>query len=150
MRLWHKDLIPVLPQKQLVAQWRECCCMVSNIAKNGTPNHILVNYILEYSLDEFREYTQLVLNEMRNRGYKISKRSIENFRENAKIAKSYFNNSRKHKHSLYYNIHNDRYFWQCYMNIQEKYDRGMFNDDEWKLVETKGKEYIDMKGSIKI
>lgn len=148
MRLWHKDLIPVLPQKQLVAQWRECCCMVSNIAKNGTPNHILVNYILDRSSKEFIEYTKLVVNEMKNRGYKISTRSFVNFIENMKNAEKYFADIPQK--GIYNNIHNERYFWQCYMNIQEKYDRGMFNDDEWKLVETKRKEYIDMKGNIKI
>ena len=46
MRLWHKDLIPALPRKQLLAQWRECCAIASNIAKKGTPNHILVNKVL--------------------------------------------------------------------------------------------------------
>ena len=48
MRLWHKDLLPYLPKQQLVSQWRECCCIAKNISVSGTPNHILVNRILEY------------------------------------------------------------------------------------------------------
>ena len=48
MRLWHKDLIGVLPQKQLVSQWRECCAIVRNIAVNGSPNHIPVNKVMDY------------------------------------------------------------------------------------------------------
>ena len=31
MRLWHKDLITALPQKQLVSQWRECCSIAKKI-----------------------------------------------------------------------------------------------------------------------
>lgn len=27
MRLWHKDLIPALPRKQLLGQWRELCAI---------------------------------------------------------------------------------------------------------------------------
>ena len=143
MRLWHKDLISVLPQKQLVAQWRECCCVISNIAKNGTPNHILVNYVLDYSLDEFRCYTNEVLKVMRSRGYKISSVSIKNFKENAKKAERYFNNKRTSE--LYEGIHNERYLTQCFMNLQEKYDRGMFSEKEYKLLENKYNEIIKQK-----
>ena len=48
MRLWHKDLIAFLPRKQLLGQWRECCAIARNIAVNGTPNHVLVNKVLDY------------------------------------------------------------------------------------------------------
>ena len=47
MRLWHKDLISVLPREQLVAQWRELSAIAGAIQKNGTPNHGLVNFVLE-------------------------------------------------------------------------------------------------------
>lgn len=52
MRLWHKDLIDVLPRQQLIAQWRECCCIAKNIADNGYPNHILVNKIMDFGLSK--------------------------------------------------------------------------------------------------
>ena len=45
MRLWHKELIEYLPQQQLISQWRECCAIAANLAKDHTPNHILVNPI---------------------------------------------------------------------------------------------------------
>ena len=48
MRLWHVDLIDVLPRKQLLSQWRECCAIAKSIADKGTPNHILVNKITDY------------------------------------------------------------------------------------------------------
>ena len=25
MRVWHKDLLDVLPRQQLLGQWQECC-----------------------------------------------------------------------------------------------------------------------------
>ena len=34
MRLWHVDLIEVLPRKQLLSQWRECCCIARRVDKN--------------------------------------------------------------------------------------------------------------------
>ena len=38
MRLWHRDLIHYLPRQQLIAQWRECYAIASNIANKGTIN----------------------------------------------------------------------------------------------------------------
>ena len=32
MRLWHKDLICVLPKNQLLGQWREVCLIAKEIA----------------------------------------------------------------------------------------------------------------------
>lgn len=72
MRLWHKDLINVLPRQQLISQWRECCCIAQNLASKGTPNHILVNPILKFPKCHFNYYTELVVQEIRNRGYNVS------------------------------------------------------------------------------
>lgn len=49
MRLWYYDLISVLPQKQLCAQWRECCAIARNIAVNGTPQSYLSKSSYELS-----------------------------------------------------------------------------------------------------
>ena len=48
MRIWHTQLIKVLPREQLIAQWRELSAIAGAIIKNGTPNHILVNFVLHY------------------------------------------------------------------------------------------------------
>lgn len=69
MRLWHKDLLSVLPKAQLVAQWRELSAIASAIQKNGTPNHVLVNFVTNYSYDHFISYTYYVREFMQMRGY---------------------------------------------------------------------------------
>ena len=79
MRLWAKQLIPYLPKLQLLSQWRECCAICSNIANKGTPNHILVNKIMDYEFVYFMEYTRLVVSEMERRNYKISRKALNNF-----------------------------------------------------------------------
>lgn len=70
MRLWHTDFIDVLPREQLVAQWRELSAIAGAIQKNGTPNHILVNFVLDYSFDHFVSYAYYVRQEMTKRGYR--------------------------------------------------------------------------------
>lgn len=133
MRLWHVDLIKVLPMKQLVSQWRECCCIAKNIANKGTPNHLLVNKVLEYHYNNFNHYTMLVVNEMKNRGYKVRENSISNFIDNLISGIDKFNNS-KLTTVLFEAWHNERYLKQCYYNLQEKYDCRGISKEEWMKV----------------
>lgn len=69
MRLWHKDLISVLPIEQLATQWKELFIIVENIQTKNTPNHILVNKVVDYPYDHLITYAQLVRNEITNKGY---------------------------------------------------------------------------------
>lgn len=128
MRLWHKDLIQVLPQKQLVAQWREASAIAGSIQKNGTPNHGLVNYVLDYEFDHFISYCYYVREEMSRRGYRTTD-SVWN-----KIVGLKSDYTLVPLKDLFFSHHNDRYIWQCYYNLQEKHDRGMISDNEWDKV----------------
>lgn len=134
MRLWHKDLIQVLPRQQLISQWRELSAIVGLIQKSGTPNHILVNKVLDYPLTHFEAYTLLVDREMFKRGYKVSD-SVRN--KIYDYCRSYWNTDINYTsyEELYLGWHNERYMQQCIYNLQEKYDCGGITDDEWKLIE---------------
>ena len=70
MRLWDKNFIEVLPREQLVALWREISAIAGAIQKNGTPNHILVNFVLDYDYDHLISYAYYVREEMTKRGYR--------------------------------------------------------------------------------
>ena len=70
MRLWHRDLIKVLPREQLVAQWRELSSIAGSVQKNGGPNHLLVNFVMDYDFDHFISYAYYVREEMTRRGYR--------------------------------------------------------------------------------
>ena len=136
IRLWHKDLIPYLPKNQLLGQWRECCCIAKNIADNGTPNHILVNKVLNYPAIHFLVYTNIILAEMKNRGYKISEKSYLNFCENLRCAKLCFDNVNLliKNDEVFPDWHNTRYLRQCLYNLQEKYDCSGISKEEWNNI----------------
>lgn len=125
MRLWHKDLIPVLPRQQLLGQWREVCLIAKNMTEFGTPNHVLVNKVTEYPMYHLQAYAYKVYKEMKKRGYKPD---IHRF---TKYAPFYIWLSHK---DLYSEWHNDRYFLQCYYNLQEKYDCGGISDGEFQMI----------------
>ena len=125
MRLWHKDLIPVLPRQQLLGQWRECCLIAKQISETGSPNHLLVNKIMEYPMEDFFTYGYGVFQEMYNRGYHpdwsrfVKWFNVETLKEN-NVKGDYFAE-----------WHNARYLKQCFYNLQEKYDCGGISEEEW-------------------
>lgn len=132
MRLWHIDLIPVLPRKQLLSQWRECCCIAKDIAIKGTPNHLLVNKIMDYNVSHFYSYATMVCSEMKRREYKCD---FEKFSKYCDCDTLVF-----YPFRLW---HNERYLKQCLYNLQEKYDCGGISEEEWQKIEEKFGFMID-------
>ena len=136
MRLWHWKLIPVLPRQQLLGQWMELCLIAKNISEKGTPNHILVNEIMNYPLDHLVQYQYIVWKEMKNRGYNPDDQKFFQWIPNRPYA--YISQDR-----LFKDWHNDRYFNQCVMNLEEKFDRGGIPLDEWKTFTEWAYFYLD-------
>lgn len=134
MRLWSKQLIPVLPKEQLVAQWRELSAIAGAIQKNGTPNHLLVNFILDYDYDHFISYAYYVRQEMTNRGYRTMNSVWD------KITSLKNDYTLLPIEEIYKNKMNEEYFTICYFNLYEKYLCGGFDRDTWIKIEDLEKE----------
>lgn len=137
MRLWHKDLISALPRLQLLAQWRELSAIASNINKKGTPNHILVNKIMDYPMNDFVSYAFYVQKEIYERGYKTTSstwKNIESVCNDINILPL---------GDIYINWHNKDYLQICYWNLYEKFLCGGITKQEWeKIVKQFDKEIL--------
>lgn len=116
LRLWHQDLLSVLPKSQLLAQWRE---LNSIYAKED--RHILINYIYDYPKDDLYAYTQLVLHEMRARNINI--RTVD------KMERYFAEGSFEDVAHPFARHHNKEYFEICYFNLKEKFMRGQKDFD---------------------
>ena len=139
MRLWHYKLIPYLDKQRLVAQLRECVAISKSIHEKGTPNHILVNKIMDYDLSEFRIYCNMVIYEMIcNRGYSVSVVTVKKLQEyiNFEIDVKTINNR------IFENWHNETYLKICIYNLYEKYLCGGIKQNEWDIINNKFGEYI--------
>lgn len=160
MRLWHKYLLEVLPAQQLLGQWRECCLIASELAKNHTPNHILVNPILDYDPTHFEYYCHLVYSEMVGHDFAVNEKVCKKLEDDLRAFRIYFDqdlpwswkvdddepSSGLDILSLFPDWHNKRYLRQCYYNLEEKFDRGGISDAEWDEVI---KHYVILGGAIK-
>ena len=116
MRLWHEQMIPLLPKNQLLGQHRECCALRGNGWKK---KHKTVDYVFSYSPYELFLYHSLVMDEMEKRGYQVSiEWRNKNYR--GKIAEKYRNLEEKMIDSPIYKEHNQEYLQECIKNLREK------------------------------
>lgn len=133
IRLWHYKLLPVLPDKMLVAEWRECIAIKRQWEK-GTLKHRLVSYVKKHSKGLFRNYVIDVVEEMNKRNIKYQEKYYDEIFDycNELLCSPY----------LDYPEHNNRYLKQCYYNLQEKADREIITKEEWQKIEDLFKEEI--------
>lgn len=122
MRLWHTKLIKVLPKMHLQAQWREIFAIAGAIEKNGTPNHVLVNFVLDYDYDNLISYAYYLRQEMSNRNIRTMNSVWE------KIISLKPNYTILPLEEVYKEKMNNVYLKICCYNLYEKYLCGMFND----------------------
>lgn len=130
-------MIDVLPREQLVAQWRELSSIAGSIQKNGTPNHLLVNFVLDYDYDHFISYAKLVCNEMTRRGYRTMD-SVWN-----KIISLKPGWKEIQLGNIYHEKMNADYFQICYYNLREKWLCGGIKAEEWDKIEQRQLMYME-------
>ena len=143
MRLWNFMMIQYLPDNQLRGQWRECALIADGIQKNGTPNHLLVNKVMEYPYDEFATYCGKVQSEMSKRNFAVTLKSTE---------RVYFKPWRYvYDKPIFEGWHDKNYLRICYSNLAEKHFYGVgksrITDDEWETLlrgykEITGEDYV--------
>lgn len=136
MRLWHKDLIPVLPDMQLRGQWRECCLIAKEL-HDGKLNHLLVNRVKEYPIEHFFGYCGRVFAVMIDRGFRTDSSKLLQYAEESDwwgFSNAFWNAGTIPTCDLFDGWHNDRYLLQCLYNLQEKHDCGGIPDSEWARI----------------
>ena len=136
MRLWSTQLIEVLPKKQLVAQWRELSSIAGSILKYGTPNHMLVNFVMDYSYDHFISYAYYIRKEMTARGYRTME-CVWNKIVSLAGGKEY---TILPLETVYNTKMDSTYFLICYHNLLEKALSGGITKEEWDKVQEKAEE----------
>ena len=116
MRLWHEQIIHLLPKNQLLGQHRECCALRGNgwNKKNKT-----VDYVFTYSPYNLFIYHSKIMDEMEKRGYRVSREwRDKNYR--GQKAESYSNLKETNISSPIYKEHNDEYLLECIENLAGK------------------------------
>ena len=141
MRLWHYKLIPVLPKKQLVSQWRECISIKRRWEQNKSDSPLII-YVRNYEKRYFRNYILTLMEELYKRHVKIKQIYINELFD---FCANMYINDNEINYSKHYPEHNDRYLKQCYYNLQEKYDRGIITEEEWtKITDNINIDYLTM------
>lgn len=141
MRLWHKDLIPILPRQQLIGQWRECCLIAKQIVEQGIPNHILVNRIMDYHISHFNNYAFIIYYEIHKRRYNVDPNKFQKW-----LNKNYDEDIIRYPlyNDLFTGWHDDIYLRECLYNLEEKFRAGGIVEEEWKVIYEKYKDFTPL------
>ena len=116
MRLWHEQIIHLLPKNQLLGQHRECCALRGN---GWNKKHKTVDYVFTYSPYKLFIYHSKIMDEMEKRGYRVSAEwRDKNYR--GQKAESYSNLEETNISSPIYKEHNDEYLLECIENLAGK------------------------------
>lgn len=140
MRLWHYQLLPYLDRVRIIAQLRECVAIAKDIHETGKTNHILINPIMDYPTQEFQFYCEIVIQEMKHRGYNIQDITIKKLEKylNCKFPCMPFDGIQ-----LFDGWHDSTYLVICLYNLKEKFLRGGVTEDEWDKIYHKFYKYLD-------
>lgn len=124
MRLWHYKLISYLPDKQLLAQKRECDLIWKDIENGKKTKHILIDYIWGY--DDFKNrldiYYSYLMFEFNKRGF--------NFKSKRRVILVDDSNYNR-EINPFPKEHTNMYLLVCFTNLYEKKIRGQkdFTDE---------------------
>ena len=116
MRLWHEEIIHLLPKNQLLGQHRECCALRGN---GWNKKHKTVDYVFTYSPYNLFIYHSKIMDEMEKRGYRVSiEWRDKNYR--GQKAESYSNLEETNISTPIYKEHNSEYLLECIENLAGK------------------------------
>ena len=116
MRLWHEQIIHLLPKNQLLGQHRECCALRGN---GWNKKHKTVDYVFTYSPYNLFIYHSKIMDEMEKRDYTVSKEwRDKNYR--GQKAESYSNLEETNIFTPIYKEHNTEYLLECIENLATK------------------------------
>ena len=116
MRLWHEQIIHLLPKNQLLGQHRECCALRGN---GWNKKHKTVDYVFTYSPYNLFIYHSKIMDEMEKRGYRVSiEWRDKNYR--GQKAESYSNLEETSISTPIYKEHNNDYLFECIENLAGK------------------------------
>lgn len=117
MRLWHQDLIPLLPRQQLLGQHRECCALRG---KGWGKKHSVVDYVFTHPISMLEDYHQAVMQEMESRGYEVD--YLWTFRgyRGKSFGKQVLKERIPKHEGIVYPEHDDDYLKECIENLKAK------------------------------
>lgn len=144
MRLWHIDMISVLPRQQLLGQHREICALRG---LGWGKKHSTVNYVFNHTWEYLYYYHMLVIKEMKHREYKPNPTWSDFYYRGKREKKLDPNYIMKTNRKFKYPEHTADYRKECIINLKQKLDQappGRYNESEVYRFLDWSKKYIQL------
>lgn len=117
MRLWHKDLLPYLPDRQFKGQLRELVSIMRDWRDKGKTNHLLINRVMDYPKSHlFLYFLGYAMEYEKRYGKPVSDKIFIEF--------TIFCGTYKYVGEVFNGWHDFLYAKMCMTNLCEKYIYG--------------------------
>lgn len=116
MRLWHQELLPILPAKQLASQHSECCGLRG---KGWGKRHSTIDYIFKYDIGKLYAYHKLVMDERIRRRLYVDAIWLDHTYRGQKLGYDDTVTLQQFD-GVIYEEHNYFYLVECLLNLIEK------------------------------
>ena len=144
MKIWHKDLIKVLPRTQLIRLLKDCIRLAQFKMQYGniTTADVRGSYpysvlrVNDYSIDDVLAYTKLVCDEIHKRLYSVSDKTMQELKHIYMVDALLHTNEEEPPYlnirykDIFKGWHNKRYLKQCYYLLEEMYDCGVYSEGD--------------------
>ena len=144
MKIWHKDLIKVLPRTQLIRLLKDCIRLAQFKMQYGniTTADVRGSYpysvlrVNDYSIDDVLAYTKLVCDEIHKRLYSVSDKTMQELKHIYMVDALLHTNDEEPPYlniqykDIFKGWHNKRYLKQCYYLLEEMYDCGVYSEGD--------------------
>lgn len=139
MRIWHKELISVLPDRLLLTLWRELTEQVNMPERLDMPLQAT-----KFPIEHWNSYIGLVTDEMIVRGLFYHWRGLpcNPYAPTGFVERSFlFDTEEVH-------WHNRDLFWQDVNTLKCQYENGSISDTEWDKIKQLSQLHILSSGSL--
>lgn len=128
LRLWHKDLIPFLPDHLLLDMIQNAEIIAENLYRYDYPGSEEISKILQFPISHFYTYYMLVKDEYARRGHRIDDSTFMHYIMNYAETDIFTNIEET---NIFDTWHNSRYLQQCILILEEMFDNGVISPKDW-------------------
>lgn len=133
-RLWHKDLLPLLPDNFIVNQLSDCVDIAESLMYKGIGPNEITERVSNFMPDEFYTFYRIVREEaIKRKLYEtIDLESFDKkFMENMIQFAGRDNFTEVNRKFLYQGWFTTRYLQQCILSLEELYDNSKISLKDW-------------------
>ena len=130
MFMWHYKMIPFLPKNLLESQWNRCIGIAEDIGHIGEPRGEFVKPVVQYPIQQFRDYCNMLIVAMVHNHINVSGSQISKLDDCIGFEVETINLHR----DIFKDWHNPEYLDICLLNLKSLAFQGVIPESDYQYI----------------